>query len=182
MIYLAGDISLDEVEDAFPGADVALRSDVLTDLEDDALLAATVQIVWIATVTAALLAAAATVLGLLVTARECSYSLSVLRTLGLTPPAGGALLALEVVPSVVTAAAVGAAAGLGVVSLSSSSVDFALLSTDVEAGHSVGLNVPGAALAAAGGVVAVVLALVTITIIASRRARLGAVLRVGESS
>jgi putative ABC transport system permease protein len=179
--YLAGEVSLEELESAFVGAEILRRADVLADLRGDALLGATVDVMRIAAIVSAVLAGTATVLGLLVTAKARSYSMSVLRTLGLASRSGSALLALEVVPSVAVAAAVGAAVGLGVVAVSSSSVDYAQLSTTVEAGRAVTLDIPGAA-TAAGGVLAVVLVLVTITVVASRRARLGAVLRAGESS
>jgi hypothetical protein len=58
-------------------------------------------------------------------------------------------------------------------------LDLSALTGLVEGGRAVVLDVPGTALAAAG-VLAVVLASVVLTVIASRRARLGAVLRAGD--
>jgi putative ABC transport system permease protein len=178
VFYLAGELEGDEVAAAFDG-DVTMRADVLAAIGEAPVLASTLDLFRVAFVAAAVLAGAAAVLGLLITSRSRSYSLSILRTLGLTTRQATALVAAEVVPSSVAAAVVGAGVGLGVALIATRALDLSTLTGLVEGGRAVVLDVPGTALAAAG-VLGVVLASVVLTVIASRRARLGAVLRAGD--
>jgi hypothetical protein len=91
------------------------------------------------------------------------------------------LIAAEVVPVSIVAAAVGSAVGLGVAIVAGRAIDLAALTGLLNAGGPVTPDISGTALAAAG-VVAVVIAAVVIVVAANRRDRLGAVLRAGEDS
>jgi putative ABC transport system permease protein len=156
-----------------------LRSEALESADTDPVIDATIDVFRVALLSAALLAATAAVLGLLITQRTRSYTLSILRTLGLTPRQAGAVVALDVVPTMVAAAVVGAVVGLGVGIVSSDAMDLSGLSGLVVTREDLVLDIADTALAA-GAVLLVVLIAVTVTVILNRRDRLGAVLRVGD--
>jgi len=181
VVYVAGEVSTGELADALDvrADQVTLRSEALELADADPVLDATVDVFRFALVVAALLAAAAAVLGLLLTARSRSYTLSILRTLGLTSRQAGTLVAVEVVPTSVAAAAVGVGVGLGIGVIASRALDLSGLTGLLISGDDVVLDVATTVLAAAA-VLAVVLAAVTVAVIVNRRARLGSVLRAGD--
>ncbi|HET6728293.1 MAG TPA: hypothetical protein VFG96_02680 [Jiangellaceae bacterium] len=181
VVYVAGEVSTGELADALDvrADQVTLRSEALELADTDPVLDATVDVFRFALVVAALLAAAAAVLGLLLTARSRSYTLSILRTLGLTSGQAGTLVAIEVVPTSVAAAAVGVCVGLGIGVIASRALDLSGLTGLLISGDDVVLDVATTVLAAAA-VLAVVLAAVTVAVIVNRRARLGSVLRAGD--
>lgn len=179
VVFLAGPVADVDLESVL-GGDVVRRADVLAAI-DDPMLETTLTIFQVAVLAAAALAALAAVLGLQVTARSRSYALSVLRTLGLPSRSTAALIAAEVVPVSIVAAAVGSAVGLGLAIVAGQAIDLAALTGLLDAGGPVIPDISGTALAAAG-VVAFVIAAVCIAVAANRRARLGSVLRAGEDS
>jgi putative ABC transport system permease protein len=160
---------------------VERRADVLAAIGEDPMLRTTLTIFQIAVLAASALAAAAAVLGLQATARSRAYALSILRTLGMPSRSAATLIAAEVIPVSIMAALVGATIGLGVATIAGQAIDLAALTGLLDEGGAVAPDVAGTALAAAG-VVTVVVVAVGIAIAANRRARLGAVLRVGERS
>lgn len=181
VVYVAGDVQAEDLAEALEVRpdQVTLRADARASVGTDPVLDATLDMFRVALVVAALLAGAAAVLGLLLTARTRSYALSILRTLGLTTRQASTLVAVEVVPTSIAAACVGVGVGLGVGLVSSRALDLTGLTGLLDTGSDVVLDVAGTALAAAG-ILAVVLLAVTIAVIASRRARLGTVLRAGD--
>jgi putative ABC transport system permease protein len=154
---------------------------VLAAIGEDPMLRTTLTIFQVAVLAASALAAAAAVLGLQATARSRAYALSILRTLGMPHRSIATLIAAEVIPASIMAAVVGAAIGLGVATVAGQAIDLAALTGLLDEGGAVAPDVAGTAFAAAG-VVTVVVVAVGIAIAANRRARLGAVLRVGERS
>ncbi|HEX5997003.1 MAG TPA: hypothetical protein VFY84_17810 [Jiangellales bacterium] len=178
VVYLAGPIADIDLAGLL-GGHVERRADVLAAIGEDPMLRTTLTIFQIAVLAASALAAAAAVLGLSATARSRTYALSILRTLGMPARSVATLIAAEVIPVSITAAVVGAAVGLGVATIAGQAIDLAALTGLLDEGAAVAPDVAGTALAAAG-VVAVVVVAVAIAIAANRRARLGAILRVGE--
>jgi putative ABC transport system permease protein len=181
VVYVAGEVPTGELADALDvrADQVTLRSEALELADTDPVLDATVDVFRFALLVAALLAAAAAVLGLLLTARSRSYTLSILRTLGLTSRQAGTLVAVEVVPTSVAAAAVGVGVGLGIGVIVSQALDLSGLTGLFISGDDVVLDVVTTVVAAAA-VLAVVLAAVAVAVIVNRRARLGSVLRAGD--
>ena len=180
VVYLAGPLADVDLA-ALLGGRVERRADVLAAIGEDPMLRTTLTIFQVAVLAASGLAAAAAVLGLQATARSRAYALSILRTLGMPSRSTATLIAAEVIPASIMAAVVGAAIGLGVATVAGQAIDLAALTGLLDEGGAVAPDVTGTALAAAG-VVTVVVVAVGIAIAANRRARLGAVLRVGERS
>jgi putative ABC transport system permease protein len=180
VVYLAGPVADIDLA-ALLGGHVERRADVLAAIGEDPMLRTTLTIFQIAVLAASALAAAAAVLGLQATARSRAYALSILRTLGMPSRSAATLIAAEVIPVSIMAALVGATIGLGVATIAGQAIDLAALTGLLDEGGAVAPDVAGTALAAAG-VVTVVVVAVGIAIAANRRARLGAVLRVGERS
>jgi putative ABC transport system permease protein len=180
VVYLAGPVADIDLA-ALLGGNVERRADVLAAIGEDPMLRTTLTIFQIAALAASALAAAAAVLGLQATARSRAYALSILRTLGMPSRSVATLIAAEVIPVSIMAALVGATIGLGVATTAGQAIDLAALTGLLDEGGAVAPDVAGTALAAAG-VVTVVVVAVGIAIAANRRARLGAVLRVGERS
>ncbi|MGH8824949.1 MAG: hypothetical protein ACRDVN_10780 [Jiangellaceae bacterium] len=181
VVYVSGDVTARELTEALDvrADQVTLRSEALESADTDPVLDATVDVFRFALVGAALLAGAAAVLGLLLTARSRSYALSILRTLGLTSRQAGTLVAVEVVPTSIAAAAVGVGVGLGVGVIAGRALDLSGLTGLLVSGDDVVLDVATTVLAAAA-VLAVVLSAVAVAVIVNRRARLGSVLRAGD--
>lgn len=180
VVYLAGPIEDVDLATALDGR-LVRRAEVLAAIGEDAILGTTLTIFRVAVLAAFVLAATAAVLGLQGTARSRVYTLSILRTLGLPSRSMATLIAAEVVPASIMAAVVGSAVGLGVAIVAGQAIDLAALTGLLHAGGAVAPDITGTARAAAG-VVAIVVVAVGIAIAANRRARLGAVLRVGEHS
>lgn len=180
VIYLAGPVDDVDLASALDGS-VVRRADVLAAIGQVPMLETTLTIFRVAVLAATALAASAAVLGLQVTARSRAYALSILRTLGLPSGSVATLIAAEVVPAAIVAAIVGSVVGLGVAIVAGQAIDLTALTGLLDAGRAVAPDIAGTALAAAG-VVTVVVVAVGIAVAANRRARLGAVLRVGERS
>jgi putative ABC transport system permease protein len=181
VVYAAGDVDEAQLAEALNVApeQITLRSQALELSTTDPVLDATVDVFRTALLVAGVLAAIAAVLGLLITQRSRSYALSILRTLGLTPRQAGVIVAMDVVPTITAAAAVGVVVGLGIGRISSQALNLSGLTGLVVTGDDVVLDPTGTAVTAAG-VLGVVLVAVATAVTVNRRARLGAVLRAGD--
>lgn len=181
-LFIAGDLGLDavdELEAAFPDAVVYSRMQALAEIDADPLLSATLEIYRIVLVAAVALAATAAAVSLLVAANARVYGLSVLHTLGYSRRQAIGLVAAEVLPSAVVAAAVGIALGSAVTALIADALNLTALTTTLGFTSQTVIDVPTTVTVASGIVVAVAVAIV-LAIAIDRPARLGSALRIGE--
>lgn len=162
-------------------SEVMLREAALTTIEEDPILSTVMDAFRLVGWLAAILAAAAAVVGLAVGERTRAYGLSILRTLGLTTRQTATLTAADVVPTSIVAAIAGVGVGTGVGILTTKALDLSALSGVIAGDTRVVADVPGATQAAAI-VLAVVLVAVVVTVVVNRRAKLGSVLRAGENA
>lgn len=179
VVFLAGDVDVEKASEALKATTTYTRAHELAATDDDPLLAATTDLFAVALLLSAILAGGAAVLSLLITSRSRAFTLSVLRTLGLTDRQSTGLVIAEVVPSALLAAAVGVGVGSAVTTLAEGALDLSALTTTLNAGGPVVLDVASTALTAAGVVATVILA-VGITVVASNRANLGSAMKVGD--
>lgn len=183
VVYVGGDVDPSAVAEALgiTADEVTSRAGLLAAIADDPVLGTVLDAFTIIGIVAAVLAAAAAVLGLAVGERTRAYGLSILRTLGLTTRQSAALTAADVVPTSIIAAVAGVGIGLGVGVVAAGALDLSALSGVISGDTEIVTDAPGAVRAAAV-VLAVVLVAVVVTVIANRRAKLGSVLRAGEQA
>lgn len=183
VVYVGGDVDPAAVAEALgiTADEVTSRAGLLAAIADDPVLGTVLDAFTIIGIVAAVLAAAAAVLGLAVGERTRAYGLSILRTLGLTTRQSAALTAADVVPTSIIAAVAGVGIGLGVGVVAAGALDLSALSGVISGDTEIVTDAPGAVRAAAV-VLAVVLVAVVVTVIANRRAKLGSVLRAGEQA
>jgi putative ABC transport system permease protein len=165
------------VLDSAPRADVETRADVVDRLREAPLIGNVLRGFRAAVVLASLYAAIAVGLMALIAARSRARDLALVRTMGASPRDFFVLAAVELAPLVLTALALGIALGIAIPHLIEPGLDLAYFTGSGSAPIVIPWRAP---VAAAVGLLALVVATVAVVGIGARRAGLDSVLRIGE--
>ncbi|HET8752095.1 MAG TPA: FtsX-like permease family protein [Gaiellaceae bacterium] len=162
---------------AAPGASVTSRSDVVAQLRASPFVSSVLDGFRLAIALAVLYAVVAVVLLALIASRSRARDLALVRTMGGSPRNVLELAAVELVPPLLVALALGIGLGVALAHLVAPAIDFSFFTGDTARL----LSVPWApTLGLAGGAVAAVAAAVAVTSARARGAELSRVLRFGE--